>query len=146
MLLLLWSVLAALGLSCGAKVSSVAEHMVSRVCRLNSSCILMAMFDTPGDYHLKSRNISTISHSQGWVVALEFFTQNLSATLHFLWSKKWPPTPVLLPGKSHGQRSLGGYSPWGHKELDKTEHTCPALSNCIHHRFSKKFKLKKLTK
>ena len=34
------------------------------------------------------------------------------------------PTPVLLPGKSHGQRSLAGYSPWGHKESDMTEHAC----------------------
>ena len=32
-------------------------------------------------------------------------------------------TPVFLPGESHGQRSLVGYSPWGHKELDKTEAT-----------------------
>ena len=32
------------------------------------------------------------------------------------------PLPVFLPGEFHGQRSLGGYSPWGHKELDKTEH------------------------
>ena len=31
------------------------------------------------------------------------------------------PTIVFLPGESHGQRSLGGYSPWGHKELDTTE-------------------------
>ena len=30
-------------------------------------------------------------------------------------------TPVLLPGKSHGRRSLVGYSPWGRKELDTTE-------------------------
>ena len=29
------------------------------------------------------------------------------------WRRKWQPTPVFLPGKSHGQRSLGGYSPWG---------------------------------
>ena len=29
------------------------------------------------------------------------------------WRKKWQPTPVFLPGKSHGQRSLAGYSPWG---------------------------------
>ena len=36
--------------------------------------------------------------------------------------KEWQPTPVFLPGKSHGQRSLAGYSPWGHKELDTTEH------------------------
>ena len=33
----------------------------------------------------------------------------------------WQCTPVLLPGKSHGQRSLVGYSPWGHKESDTTE-------------------------
>ena len=31
------------------------------------------------------------------------------------------PTPVFLPGDSHGQRSLEGYSPWGHKESDTTE-------------------------
>ena len=34
------------------------------------------------------------------------------------WRKKWQPTPVFLPGKSLGQRSLAGYSPWGHRELD----------------------------
>ena len=34
---------------------------------------------------------------------------------------EWLPTPVFLPGESHGQRSLVGYSPWGHKELDTTE-------------------------
>ena len=39
------------------------------------------------------------------------------------WRRTWQPTPVLLPGKSHGQRSLVGYSPWGHKESDITEHT-----------------------
>ena len=33
----------------------------------------------------------------------------------------WLSTPVLLPGESHGQRSLAGYSPWGRKELDTTE-------------------------
>ena len=38
-----------------------------------------------------------------------------------LWRRKWQPTPVLLPGKSHGQRSLVGYSPWGRKESDTTE-------------------------
>ena len=37
------------------------------------------------------------------------------------WKRKWQPTLVLLPGKSHGQRSLAGYSPWGCKELDMTE-------------------------
>ena len=37
------------------------------------------------------------------------------------WRRKWQPTTVSLPGKSHGQRSLVGYSPWGGKELGTTE-------------------------
>ena len=37
------------------------------------------------------------------------------------WRRQWHPTPVLLPGKSHGRRSLVGFSPWGHEESDTTE-------------------------
>ena len=37
------------------------------------------------------------------------------------WRRKWQPTPVPLPGESHGGRSLVGYSPWCHKESDTTE-------------------------
>ena len=37
------------------------------------------------------------------------------------WRIKWQPTPVLLPRKSHGLRSMVGYSPWGRKESDMTE-------------------------
>ena len=37
------------------------------------------------------------------------------------WRREWQSTPVLLPGESHGQRSLVGYSPWGRKESDTTE-------------------------
>ena len=33
------------------------------------------------------------------------------------WRRKWQPTPVFLPGESHGQRSLAGYSPWGRTEI-----------------------------
>ena len=35
-----------------------------------------------------------------------------------LWRRTWLPTPVFLPGESYGQRSLVGYSPWGHIESD----------------------------
>ena len=35
--------------------------------------------------------------------------------------RQWQPTPVLLPGQSHGRRNLVGCSPWGREELDKTE-------------------------
>ena len=37
------------------------------------------------------------------------------------WRRKWLPTPVFLPGKSHGERSPAGYSPWGCRESDMTE-------------------------
>ena len=37
------------------------------------------------------------------------------------WRRKWQPTPAFLPGKSHGQRSLVGYSPWGCKRVGMTE-------------------------
>ena len=39
------------------------------------------------------------------------------------WRRAWQPTPIFLPGESHGQRSLGDYSPWGGKESDTTEAT-----------------------
>ena len=42
--------------------------------------------------------------------------------------RKWQSTLVFLPGKFQGQRSLAGYSPWGLKELDTTEHAGPITS------------------
>ena len=44
------------------------------------------------------------------------------------WSRKWQPSPVFLPEKSHEQRSLAGYSLWGRKESDTTVW----LSTCVH--------------
>ena len=38
--------------------------------------------------------------------------------------REWQPTPVFLPAEFHGQRSLVGYSSWGYKESDATEHMC----------------------
>ena len=46
----------------------------------------------------------------------------LHLIIHIMWRRNRQPTPVLLPGKSHGQRSIiGSYSPWGCKESDMTE-------------------------
>ena len=47
--------------------------------------------------------------------------QLLGETIVVCWKRQWHPTPVLLPGKSHGWRSLVGCSPWGCKELDTTK-------------------------
>ena len=54
------------------------------------------------------KHLPTMWETQGWVGKI-------------LWRRKWQPTAVLLPGKSHGQRSLVGYSLWGCKESDTTE-------------------------
>ena len=53
------------------------------------------------------------------------------------WRGNWQPTPVFLPGESHGQSSLAGYSPWGHKESDMTEshthtHSCMEKEMATH--------------
>ena len=46
----------------------------------------------------------------------------------FPWRREWLPTPVFLPGESHGQRSRVDYSPWGHRESDMTERLTLSLS------------------
>ena len=45
----------------------------------------------------------------------------LAVLYSLLRRRQWQPSPVLLPGKSHGWRSPVGFSPWGHKESDTTE-------------------------
>ena len=45
--------------------------------------------------------------------------------------EKMATIPVFLPEKSHGQRSLAGYSPWGYKESDATGHACMQVSKNI---------------
>ena len=51
------------------------------------------------------------------------------------WRRKWQPAPVSLPGESHGQRSLAGYSPWGHEKSDISErvHTEGVERNRVGH-------------
>ena len=50
-----------------------------------------------------------------WVFNAHFIIRKIP------WRRQWQPSPVFLPGKSHGQRSLVGCSSWAHKELDTTE-------------------------
>ena len=47
--------------------------------------------------------------------------QSIGQLYAYNWRRKWQPTPVLLSGKSHGQRSMVDHSPWGRKESDTTE-------------------------
>ena len=49
-----------------------------------------------------------------------------------LWRKAWQPIPVFLPGESHGQRSLAGYSPWVHKKIEQDWSNLACMrTNCI---------------
>ena len=64
------------------------------------------------------------------------------------WRRKWQPTPVFLPGKSHGQRNLVGYSPWSRKESDiMSKQPLPfywvvrALSSCLFLKLQSRFPL-----
>ena len=54
-----------------------------------------------------------------WVIIK--YTEEIGIYWKIPWRREWQPTPVFLPGEFHGQRSLAGYSPMGHVELDTTE-------------------------
>ena len=64
----------------------------------------------------------------------------------FPWRRKWQPTPLFLPGAFRGQRSLVGYSPRDHKELDTTEHLCTCTRAHTHTIINKKKKSATLKK
>ena len=66
--------------------------------------------EEPG--RLQSMGPLRVGHD--WATSVSLFT-----VMH--WRRTWQPTPVHLPGKSHGWRGLVGYSPWGREELDMTE-------------------------
>ena len=63
--------------------------------------------------------LSSNATSRNWACASTFCPCRLPYSGY--WRRRWPPTPVPLPGKSHGQRSLVGCSPWGREETDMTE-------------------------
>ena len=69
----------------------------------------------------KSCMLIGILYGESWNSGEEAEFQVMTVASHFLWRRQWQPTPVLLPGKSHGRRSLVGCSPWGRKESDSTE-------------------------
>ena len=62
--------------------------------------------------NLSEENLNLSLHSNKYLLGTYYGSD---------WRREWHPTPVFLPGESHGQRSLAGYSPWGHKESDTTE-------------------------
>ena len=76
-------------------------------------------------FHVKSVFINRLIKQFRSYSLLPFKTFHYLMSLiwseHFFWRRLWHPTPVLLPGKSHGRRSLEACSPWGRWALDTTE-------------------------
>ena len=60
-------------------------------------------------------------HCRGILYRWTIGEANFSHSIYKYRRRRWHPTPVLLPGKSHGWKSLVGYSPWGRKESDTTQ-------------------------
>ena len=94
-----------------------------------------------GGSQMTSQNISnnlfpyTMTHHWRLENRQNYRGNKMRSPVHTCWSKKQQHTPVFLPGKSHGQRSLTGYSLWGHKELDTAEQlsnrACTHMHTCI---------------
>jgi len=87
-------------------------------------------FPSPGDLpdpEIKPVSPSSPALAGGFFTTEPYGKPTLMGTngliYHLSWRRQWHPTPVLLPGKSHGRRSLVGCSPWGRTESDTTEAT-----------------------
>ena len=99
-----------------------------RKIKIKEGCVMLLPIENTGGFSscLFSIRLYTLPR---WLSGKEFACQSRSHRRHGFspwagkipWRRKWQPTPVFLPGQSHEQRSLSGYSPWGSKELDMTE-------------------------
>ena len=87
---------------------------------LQYSCLENPGTEEPG--RLQSMGSLRVGHD--WATSLSLST-------FMRWRRKWQPTPVFLPGESHGRRSLVGCSPWGRTESDMTERLSSSSSNWV---------------
>ena len=92
----------------------------------------MMCFEDGGKGHEPKNAASSFSGLPWWLrqgrICLQYRRPRFDPWVKKIpWRRKWLPTPVFLPGESHGQRSLVGCSPQGHKESDTTE---PLILSC----------------
>ena len=92
------------------------EDPLGKEMAIHSSTIAWKISWTEEPGRLQSMESQRVGHD--WVTSLHRFDPWVRK---IPWSRAWQPTPVFLPGESHGRRSLVGYSPWSRKELDTTE-------------------------
>ena len=104
--------------TCMATGESGGEGRTGRLRCADANCYLQTGY-TVRSYCVAQRTVLNIL----WQIAME---NNMKKNIHIciythIWTRQWQPTPVLLPGKSHGQGSLLGCSPWGLWESDMIE-------------------------
>ena len=102
----------------------------SSVNSLNSSYLFLNTIILQSDISTTALNAQRIFSGLGiWVFLVSQTVKNPSAMQEIQvqslvqkipWRREWLPTPIFLPGEFHGQRSLTGYSPWGHIESNTT--------------------------
>ena len=96
-------------------LKSLLQHHSSKASILRRSAFFTVQLSHPYMTTGKTIALTRLTLSAKWCLC--FLIHKLSLS----WRRQWQPTPVLLPGKSHGRRSLVGCSPWGCKESDMTE-------------------------
>ena len=95
-----------------------------------SSPTYICLFESNQSFWLHFKFKSYFKKS--WIQIFEIFSDYLFIYSSVYQRRQWHPTPVILPGKSHGWRSLVGCSPWGRKESDTTERLCFHFSlSCV---------------
>ena len=95
---------------------SIPQTSCCMLCAVQSAHFHKPHFDTSQCQFLSSLVGQTVKH-----LPTMWKTTGFSPWVRKIsWRRKWQPTPVFLPGKSHGRRSLVGYCPWGRKESDTT--------------------------
>ena len=99
----------------------VRHHRATFTSLLLEDLLFLVLLSSPLPFSKKKKE-TNFKYSEYFVRILPlvqlWLIYNLSG---FEWRRKWQPTPVFLPGESHGWRSLVGYSPRGRKESDMTE-------------------------
>ena len=96
-------------------LKSLLQHHSSKASILRHSAFFIVQLSHPCMITGKTKALTR------WTFVGKVMSLLFSMLSRLVWRRQWQPTPVLLLGKSLAGRSLVGYSPWGHKELDTTE-------------------------
>ena len=111
------------------KLTNLWPHQLTHLHQVNTGCRIQSTTSLTRSWWSEFSHCVNLAGNflctKLMVCAAEVHRNPDSADI-FLWSvalqrRQWHPTPVLLPGKSHGRTSLVGCSPWGHEESDTTE-------------------------